>query len=72
MFLQDSKADRAIRDRAYRLAESGRFPARHEVEKALIGEGWPNARRVLRGEYVMRAIEEKCKAAQARGGQTTH
>lgn len=63
MLPHDSKAERAVRDRAYALAESGRFAAVREVESALIGEGWPHAGRVMQSGYVRRAVEERCRAA---------
>lgn len=65
MHIADNKGDRAIRERAYKLAESGKFEAVRDVERALIGEGWPNARRVMHSDYVMRAVEERCRAARA-------
>ena len=60
----DNKAERAVRERAYTLAESGRFEGVHDVEKALIGEGWPNAGRVMQESYVKQAVEERCRAAR--------
>jgi len=64
MQLNDSKAERAARERAYVLAESGRFGAVQEVERALIGEGWPHAGRVMQSDYVRQAVEERCHAAR--------
>lgn len=64
MHLRENRADRAVRERAYKLAESGRFEAVHDVERALIGEGWPNAGRIMQGGYVMRAVEERCREAR--------
>ncbi|MGE4430784.1 MAG: hypothetical protein AB7E05_08605 [Sphingobium sp.] len=64
MHVADNKADRAIRDRAYKLAESGQYEAVRDVERALVGEGWPNARRIVQSEYMMQALEEKCRAAR--------
>jgi len=63
MQLNDSKAERAVRERAYRLAESGKFGAVREVERALIGEGWPHAARVMQSDYVRQAVEERCRTA---------
>ncbi len=59
----DSKAERAVRERAYALAESGKFGAVREVERALIGEGWPHAARTMQSDYVRQAVEERCRAA---------
>lgn len=64
MQLHDSKAERAVRERAYALAESGRFGAVREVEQALIGEGWPHAARTMQSDYVRQAVEERCRLAQ--------
>ena len=66
MDIRDNRADRAVRERAYSLADSGRFEAAHEVERALVREGWPNAGRVMQGDYVVQAVHEKCRAARAR------
>ena len=63
MHIADTRGERAIRERAYKLAESGRFGAVRDVERALIGEGWPNAHRVMHSDYVMQTVEEKCRAA---------
>lgn len=64
MYIADNKAERAIRERAYKLAESGQYESVRDVERALVGEGWPNARRIVQGEYMMQALEEKCRAAR--------
>lgn len=64
MHVADNKGDRAVRDRAYKLAESGNFEAVRDVERALIGEGWPNASKVMHSDYVMQAVEEKCRSAR--------
>ncbi len=66
MHIADNKGDRAVRDRAYKLAESGNFEAVRDVERALVGEGWPNAYRIMHSDYVMRAVEEKCRAARVK------
>lgn len=62
--MRDNAADRAARDRAYKLAESGRFATPHDVERALAGEGWSNAHKVMHSDYVLQAVEERCHAAQ--------
>jgi hypothetical protein len=59
-----NKGDRAVRDRAYALAEGGHFKAVHEVERALISEGWPNVGTALDSEYTRKAIAERCAAAR--------
>lgn len=63
MIANDDRGLRAARDRAYQLAESGRFDGLHAVKQALIAEGWPNAGRALEGEYARKAISERCLAA---------
>ncbi|MEZ5654402.1 MAG: hypothetical protein R3E04_00700 [Sphingobium sp.] len=64
MHLNETKADRAVRERAYELAASGRFDAAREVERALIGEGWPNVGSIMHQEYVAKAVDEKCRHAR--------
>lgn len=64
MHLTDTKAERALRERAFVLAESGRFDTAHEVERALIGEGWPNAGKIMHREYMVQAVDEKCRTAR--------
>lgn len=64
MHLNDTKADRALRERAFALAESGRFDAAHEVERALIGEGWPNTGTIMHSDYMVQAVDEKCRSAR--------
>ncbi len=64
MQLDGNKAERAVRQRAYELAESGRFDAARGVERALIGEGWPNAAKVMRSSFVHQAVEERCRSAR--------
>lgn len=59
MMLTGTPGDRAVRERAYRLADSGRFVAVHEIEQALVGEGWPNARAALQSDYARKAIQER-------------
>lgn len=60
----ESRAERALRNRAFALAESGRYGAGREVRRALIGEGWPLVGRLFDRGAVGRAVEEKCRAAQ--------
>lgn len=59
MTLADNKGDRAVRDRAYQLAESGSFSNVHAVEQALIGEGWPNVGAALSSDYARKAIQDR-------------
>lgn len=59
-----NKADRAVRDRAFALADSGRFKAALDVERALISEGWPNARRTMESEVFRQAVHDRCAAAK--------
>jgi hypothetical protein len=67
MNITENKAERALRDRAFALADSGRFTAALEVERALISEGWPNARRTMESEVFRQAIHDRCEAAKAEG-----
>lgn len=55
----DNQGERAVRERAYQLAESGDFSSVHAVEQALAREGWPNAGSVLAGDYVRKAIQDR-------------
>lgn len=59
MILHGTKSEQAVRQRAYALAESGRFSAVQEVEQALIGEGWSNAHAVLQSDYARKAIRDR-------------
>ena len=60
----DDRGMQAMRDRAYVLAETGRFENVHAVEQALIAEGWPNARIALDSSFARKAIGERCRAAR--------
>ncbi|MGE4323831.1 MAG: hypothetical protein AB7E60_12495 [Sphingobium sp.] len=64
MFADDHRGLRAARERAYQLAETGRFDGAHAVERALIAEGWPNAGSALQGQYARQAVSERCLAAR--------
>ncbi|PZU60212.1 MAG: hypothetical protein DI547_04070 [Sphingobium sp.] len=64
MIVEDRKNEQAVRARAYALAEGGGFASAHEVEAALIGEGWPNVHAALSSEYARKAIVERCAAAR--------
>lgn len=61
----DNRGFQAIRDRAYILAETGRFDNANAVQQALVAEGWPNAAQALKSEFARKAIGERCRAAQA-------
>ncbi|WP_062120785.1 MULTISPECIES: hypothetical protein [Sphingobium] len=54
----------ALRERAYQLAETGRYDGAHAVEQALVAEGWANAAAALRSGYTRKAISERCLAAK--------
>lgn len=60
----DNRGLQAIRDRAYSLAETGRFDNANAVQQALVAEGWPNAAQALESEFARKAIGERCRAAQ--------
>jgi hypothetical protein len=64
MKILDNRGDSALRERAYKLAENGRFSSVHQVEQALIAEGWPNVGPALKGSYARKAIAERCEAAR--------
>ncbi len=55
---------RAARERAYALADSGRYDRAHAVEQALIAEGWPNAGEAMSSEFARKAVSERCQAAR--------
>jgi hypothetical protein len=59
MNMADNKGDRAVRDRAYKLAESGSFANVRAVEQALIGEGWPNVGTAIGNDYTRKAIQDR-------------
>ena len=59
MIQTGTQGDRAVRARAYSLAESGRFAAVHEIERALVAEGWPNACAALQSDYARKAIQDR-------------
>ncbi|MBK5265196.1 MAG: hypothetical protein JJE34_08200 [Alphaproteobacteria bacterium] len=63
MNITENKADRAIRDRAFALADSGKFETVLEIEQALISEGWPNAGRAIQSEIFRQALHDRCNAA---------
>ncbi|MBB4641262.1 hypothetical protein [Rhizorhapis suberifaciens] len=64
MNITENKAVRAVRDRALTLADTGRFYAALDVERALISEGWPNARRMMESELFRQTIHDRCAAAR--------
>ncbi len=64
MITSDDRSLQALRQRAYVLAESGRFDNAHAVEAALIAEGWPHAAKALEGGHARQAIVERCQAAR--------
>lgn len=64
MNITENKAIRAVRERALTLADTGRFDAALDVERALISEGWPNARRTMESELFRQTIHERCTAAR--------
>lgn len=66
MIITGTEGERAARERAYVLADSGRFHSVHDVEQALIAEGWSNAGQVMGGAHVRRVVAERCQAAGAR------
>ena len=66
MIITGTQGERAARERAYALADSGHFHSVHGVEQALIAEGWSNAGQVMGGPHVRRAIAERCQAAEAK------
>ncbi len=65
MNLIENPGERAAREQAYRLADSGRFGGWRAVREAMIGAGWPNAGSALSEEYVRLAVDERCAAAKA-------
>jgi len=64
MMEQDEKGLQAARNRAYALADSGRYANARAVEQALIGEGWSNAGRALESDYARKSVSERCSAAK--------
>ena len=58
-----NKAERAVRERAFALADTGKFETASEIERALIGEGWPNAGRAMDSEIFRQAVHDRCAAA---------
>lgn len=70
MLHTDDPRSRTIRERAYKLADAGLYDGWRSIERALIGEGWPNSRAVLSSEFVRRALDDRCAAA--RSAETSH
>lgn len=64
MIQSDNRSFQAVRDRAYALADSGRFDSAHAVEQAVIAEGWPNAANALASDFARKSISERCMAHQ--------
>lgn len=64
MNIPGTRSEQALRQRAYELADTGRFANSHAVEQALIGEGWSNAGAALQSDYARKAINERCLEAQ--------
>lgn len=65
MHMSENKAERALKDRAFALADSGRFETAFEVERALISEGWPSAGRLMESEVFRQAIHDRCTSAKS-------
>lgn len=63
--MMPSRTGAALRKRAYTLAESGKFASPHEVEAALVSEGWADVRGVMQSDFARRSVAERCQAAQA-------
>ncbi|WP_336959144.1 hypothetical protein [Sphingobium aquiterrae] len=63
MSIRQNPAQRALHERACQLADSGRFTNVRAVEQALIGEGWADAGRQMQGDYLRKAVGERCRAA---------
>ena len=64
MLHNEDPRSRTVRERAYRLADSGLHDSWRSVDRTLIGEGWPNSRAVLGSEYVRRTIDRRCEIAR--------
>jgi len=64
MLHTDDHRSRTIRERAYKLADTGLYDGWRSIETALIGEGWPNSRSVLASEFVRRTLDDRCAAAK--------
>lgn len=63
MNITENKAERAVRDRAFALADSGKLDTATAVERALISEGWPNVGQTMESEVFRQAIHDRCAAA---------
>ncbi|CAN5250335.1 hypothetical protein BH10PSE12_BH10PSE12_04770 [soil metagenome] len=64
MNTMSNEGERALRERAYVLADGGECATVHQIEQRLIGEGWPNVSATL-DDYARKAIAERCSAARA-------
>ena len=64
MLRMEDRRSQRVRERAYRLAESGLHQSWRSVAETLIGEGWPDSQRVMASEYVRRSIDSRCAAAR--------
>lgn len=61
----DDARARSIRERAYILADTGRFEGWRQVSLAMAGEGWTGSREVLDRDFMRMALNERCAAARA-------
>lgn len=64
MLYKDDLYSRKLRDRAYKLADTGRFDGWRKIEHAMIGEGWLNIHAVLGAPYVRLALDDRCATAR--------
>lgn len=62
----DDPGSRHVRERAYKLADSGKFTGWRMIEAALIGEGWPNSRAALEPDVVRLSLDARCAEALSR------
>mgnify|MGYP003580253494 CR=1 FL=1 len=63
MLNNDNRYSRQLRDRAFKLADSGLFDGWRSIENAMVGEGWLNCHKVLESDYLRLSLDDHCRAA---------
>ena len=64
MNISGNRAEQALRQRAYALADSGDFDSAHHIRTKLASEGWPNVQPTLSGAFMTERLGERIEAAR--------
>jgi hypothetical protein len=65
MLPTDDAGSRQVRERAFKLADTGNYENWRMIEAALIGEGWPNSHAALEKDFVRLSLDARCAEAKA-------